>query len=142
MLKVSFIGYLGADCNQKNINDQVAITFSVAVTKQYKNRQGEQFSKTSWIGCTIWRKPEHTRIAEFLKRGQQVFIEGEPSVRAWIKVADGSANASFDCRVTEFELLGKAAATENTAAPQEQKQESNAGAAFSGNPGDNDDLPF
>lgn len=148
MLKISFTGYLGADCHQKHINDQVAITFSVGVTKQWKNRQGVAMSNTTWVGCTIWRKPEHTRIAEFLKRGQQVYVDGEPSARAWIKNADGTAHCSLDCRVDNVELLGKAAGNNQPYTPAAQTNvtsEPNATAApaiTAANPADNDDLPF
>jgi len=143
MLKVSFIGYIGDDCRMKNVEGQVAITFSVGVTKAYKNRQGNEVSKTNWIGCTIWRKPEHTRIAEFLKRGRQVWVEGEPSVRAWVKAADQSANASFDCRVTELELMGSPVNNAPAqAAPAPQITAETNAVIDKKDPADNDDLPF
>jgi single-strand DNA-binding protein len=142
MIKLSIIGYLGADCNVKRVNnsDQVAITFSVGVSDQYKNRQGEQINKTTWIGCTLWRKPEHTRISEFLKKGVQVYVEGEPNVRAWIKQGDNTAAASFDCRVTEIKLLGKGPA-QVSPDPAPGSNTSSSAPVFS-NPTDNDDLPF
>jgi single stranded DNA-binding protein len=144
MLKICFTGYIGADCRTKVVENQVAITFSVGVTKSHKNRQGVEITKTNWIGCTIWRKPEHTRIAEFLKSGKQVYVEGEPSVRPWLNQKDQTPQASFDCRVDFLEMLGRSnnqTAATNAEPVAQVNSEKNAVIEKQG-PGDNDDLPF
>jgi len=135
MLKMIITGYLGADCRARNNGDQVAITFSVGVTKQYKNRQNVEVTDTTWVGCTLWRKVDNIgRITEFLKSGKQVLVEGEPSTRAWISNADNSPKASLDLRVSVIELLGKA--DQASAAPLNQAPVPDT------KPEDNEDLPF
>lgn len=137
MLKIDFIGYLGNDCNVKHVDGHVAITFSVGVTRQYKNRQNVVVKDTTWIGCTLWRKPENTRIAEFLKKGLQVYVSGMPSVRAWTK-PDGSAGSSLDCRVLDLEMLGKSQNPSLADTPQPTAINATQPTAES----ENDDLPF
>ena len=111
MLKVTFTGYIGADCRTRLVGDQVAITFSVAATKQFKNRQGVEITNTTWIGCTIWKNKDNMgTITEYLKTGRQVLIEGEPSIRPYFNPAEPTVPlASFDCRVAHLELLGRSA---------------------------------
>lgn len=145
MLKISFIGYLGEDCRTRYVNDQVAITFSVGVSNQYKNRQGETIRNTTWVGCTLWRKPENLRITEFLKKGLQVYVEGEPSTRAWIKQADGTANCSLDCRVDFLEMTGKQPGAKPTESQAPAASATPAQGTTNNNTGyidENDDLPF
>jgi single-strand DNA-binding protein len=137
MLQLLLTGYLGTDATVKSVNDQMAISFSVGVTKQWRDRQGQPMTKTTWIGCTLWRKPENTRIAEFLKRGQQVLVKGEPTVRAYIKQTDGTAQGVMDCRVDYIELLGKAPVVETAPASSTPPAAADLSAGS-----DNDDLPF
>ncbi|MFO0359252.1 MAG: single-stranded DNA-binding protein [Flavobacteriales bacterium] len=107
--RYSFIGNLGADAEVRTINDnqRAVISFLVAITDKWKDQQGNPQEKTTWVKCSIWRKPDQTGIAQYLKKGQQVLIEGEPSARSWTD-KDGNAQASLECTVREVALLGGA----------------------------------
>lgn len=109
MIKLTATGYLAADCSIKDMEsgNNVAIRFAVGVTTKWKDAGGNQQSKTSWISCTYWRLANETGIAQYLKKGRQVLIEGEPSVRAWLKQGSSDPSAALDCRVTYLELLGE-----------------------------------
>lgn len=127
-----FSGFIGADCRTRVEGDNVAIQFSIGVTKQYRNRQNEQVSKTTWVGCTLWRKTTNMgTISNYLTKGKYVVVMGEPSVRAYTD-PQGKAKAVLDCRVSEIELGG-------TAPPADQPVSDQAPAQ---NSSDNDDLPF
>jgi len=67
-----------------NIGNDSSISFSVAVNKKWRNQAGETQEQTTWFDCTIWRKPESTAIANYLKKGSFVCIKGEVSTRAYL----------------------------------------------------------
>lgn len=105
MIKLSFTGYIGKDATVQDQDGQIAIRFSVGVTKTWNNRQGQRTSKTVWVGCTYWRDLGKDNVSQYLRKGTQVYVDGEPSPRAWLN--EGKAEACLDCRVTMVELLNK-----------------------------------
>lgn len=130
-LTLSLIGHLGQDATTRQVNENVAISFSVASTKKYTDKNGEQKQETTWTNCTVWRKADQTKIAQYLKKGTQVYVEGEPSARSWTN-SNNEAQASLDCKVEKIELLGSAQQT-TTASPAPAQATSNT---------NSDDLPF
>lgn len=106
MIKLQLIGNLGRDAAVRQIENEQAISFNVAVNEKYTNKQGVKVENTQWVECTIWRKStESVKIAEFLKKGTQVFIEGKPSVDTY-KNKEGLTVATLKVRVLNVELLG------------------------------------
>lgn len=104
MLKTELIGNLGADAVVRNVNGTNAIGFSVAHNETYKDSQGVKHEKTIWVNCTLWRTKE-TKLTEFLKKGQMVFVEGTPSVGVYTN-REGQKVADFQLRVNRIELIG------------------------------------
>lgn len=82
-----------------------AIGFSVGVTEKWKDAQGNPKESTTWVKCTIWRETGKTAIADYLKKGTAVYVEGKPSARAYV-AADGTAKSSLEVQVFDVELLG------------------------------------
>lgn len=100
------IGNLGHDAEYKQ-NQQGGdfITFDVAVTKHYKDKQtGESLKKTIWIECS---RNGRQNVDQYLKAGVKVFCRGEAKARAY-KNQQGDAVGSLGMRVMEIELLSKA----------------------------------
>lgn len=93
MFKLLFTGNLGKDAKIKEETDFKMITFSVAVSTK-KN-------ETQWIDCIYFRRfDQSVGVLDYLKKGQKVLIEGEPSV----DVYEGKGN--LKARVINLELLG------------------------------------
>lgn len=107
--RYTFIGNVGSDAEIRTINDnqRAVISFSVAISEKWKNAAGEQQEKTTWVKCSIWRKPDQTGIAQYLKKGQSVYVEGTPNARAWVD-KDGNAQATLEVTVQDVQLLGGA----------------------------------
>ncbi|WP_126973530.1 single-stranded DNA-binding protein [Gynurincola endophyticus] len=103
MIKLQVIGNLGKDCVTNNVNGRSVINFSVAHTERFKNAQGQVQDRTIWVECAYWT--DRTAIAPYLRRGTQVYVEGQPEVRTYPK-NDGSTGASLTLRVTSVQLLG------------------------------------
>lgn len=105
MLKISLNGVLGGDAEVREVGKQKAINFNVAVHKEYKNGSGEKVEKTEWVKAVMWRSSERsTKIAEYLKKGTKVLIDGEPSAEAFIG-KDDKAIGSLSVNVKELEFL-------------------------------------
>jgi single-strand DNA-binding protein len=107
MLKLQIIGYLGRDAEVREVGgNNVVISFSVAYTEKYKDRNGVLQEKTTWVRCSLWRQPDKTAVAQYLTKGTQVFVEGVPSANAYLSKEDNKPMASLECRVSNLELLG------------------------------------
>ncbi len=103
MIKMQVIGNLGKDCVVNAVNGKNVINFTVAHTEKYKDSQGNQQEKTTWVDCAYWT--DRTAISQYLTKGKQVYAEGQPEVRSFTR-QDGTAGASLSMRVREIQLLG------------------------------------
>ena len=106
MIKMQVIGNLGKDCVVNTVNGKNVINFTVAHTEKYKDSQGNNQEKTTWVDCAYWT--DRTAIAPYLQKGQQVYVEGAPDVRSFTR-NDGTAGASLSLRVRDVQLLGRKA---------------------------------
>jgi single-strand DNA-binding protein len=77
LCKVMIIGNLGSDPEMRYTPSGRAVTqFNVAVNQSTKNQQsGEWVEETDWFRVTIWGDRAE-RMAESLKKGNKVFVEG------------------------------------------------------------------
>jgi single-strand DNA-binding protein len=106
MIKLQVIGNLGKDCITNNVNGKTVMNFNVAHTEKFRDAQGNQKDKTIWVECAYWT--DRTGIAPYLRKGTQVFVEGNPEVRTYTK-NDGTFGASLTLRVQSVQLLGSRA---------------------------------
>ncbi len=103
MIKLQVIGNLGKDCIVNTVNGKNVINFTVAHTEKYRDSQGNNQEKTTWVDCAYWT--DRTAISPYLTKGKQVFVEGTPEVRTFTR-NDGTAGASLSLRVRDVQLLG------------------------------------
>jgi single-strand DNA-binding protein len=112
MIKLTAIGHLGKDATVNNVNGKNVINFSVAHTEKWKDANGQEQNKTTWVDCSYWT--DRTAVAPYLKKGTQVYVEGVPDVRTWTG-NDGKQGASLSVRIFSVQLLGSP--KEQTAQP-------------------------
>ncbi|MBL0333786.1 MAG: single-stranded DNA-binding protein [Chitinophagaceae bacterium] len=103
MIKMQVIGNLGKDCVVNTVNGKNVINFTVAHTEKYRDSQGNQQEKTTWVDCAYWT--DKTGIAQYLTKGKQVYAEGQPEARSFQR-NDGTPGSSLSLRVREVQLLG------------------------------------
>jgi single-strand DNA-binding protein len=103
MIKLTLIGNLGKDCVVNNVNGKNVINFNVAHTEKFKDSSGMQKEKTIWVECAYWS--DRTGIAPFLKKGTNVYLEGNPDVRTYT-TNEGKQGASLRLTVQYVQLLG------------------------------------
>lgn len=103
MIKLQIIGHIGKDCTVNSVNGKNVINFNVAHSERFKDAQGVQKDKTTWVDCAYWT--DRTAVAPYLKKGTLVFAEGQPEVRNYT-AKDGSAGSSLTLRISSVQLLG------------------------------------
>ena len=103
MLKMQIIGHLGKDCVVNTVNGKNVINFTVAHTEKFRDAQGNNQEKTTWVDCGYWT--DRTAISPYLTKGKQVYVDGTPDVRSFQR-NDGTPGASLNLRVRDIQLLG------------------------------------
>lgn len=111
MLKIQSIGHLGNDATVNSVNNKNVINFNLAHTEKYKNVEGVETTKTTWLSCAYW--VDRVIIANYLKKGTQVFIEGKPESKVYIN-KEGETIPQLHVRVISLELLNSAKAQNQT----------------------------
>jgi len=78
--KVILIGNLGKDAEVKYTASQKAVAnFSLATSRRVKDGDGWR-DETTWINVVLWNVE---KVADFLKKGKQVYIEGRLQTRSY-----------------------------------------------------------
>ena len=107
MLKAEIIGNLGADAVKNQGNDGTYISFRVAHSTTYTNRNaGEVTKNTTWVSCTM--NGDGGNLLQYLKSGEKVYVRGNLSSRIFVG-HDGQRHAGLNISVTEIELVGSKA---------------------------------
>jgi single-strand DNA-binding protein len=105
MLKLIVSGVLGQDAEIKEIGANKAIKFNVAVSMDYKDAQGTKVEKTEWVKAIMWKgKDQSTKVAEYLKKGKRVLIEGTPESEGY-KTKEGDIKSALSITVKELEFM-------------------------------------
>jgi single-strand DNA-binding protein len=141
MQRIDIIGHVGQDAEIKDFNGTQVINFSVAVTESYVNKTtGEKTQSTTWFECAKWGN--QTQIAQYLKKGQLVFVTGKPQARAW-KKQDETLVASLGVNVFDIKLLASPKNdTNSVATPQQNNAQTNTNPQSPDKDEDDSDLPF
>ena len=103
MIKLQIVGNLGKDCIVKEVNGKNVINFSVAHTERYKDNQGNQKERTTWVECAYWT--DRTAVAQYLTKGKMVYAEGSPEADGYTN-KEGQVAATLRMRVQNIQLLG------------------------------------
>ena len=82
--KAIIVGNLGRDPEVRySANGNAIANVTVATTDSWKDRQsGEQQERTEWHRVVFFNRLAEV-VAEYLKKGSQVFIEGRIQTRKW-----------------------------------------------------------
>ncbi|MFT3981410.1 MAG: single-stranded DNA-binding protein [Ferruginibacter sp.] len=147
MIKLQIVGNLGKDCIVNEVNGKKVINFSVAHTERFKDVQGNQQERTTWVECAYWT--DRTAVADYLKKGKMVYAEGAPSADPY-QNKEGQPAATLRMRVQTIQLLGggsengsnqgNVSSYGSTPAPAVRNQP--AAPAVASMPAPDDDLPF
>lgn len=118
------VGRLGNDCTVREVKEQFAISFSIAVSE----KRGENYA-TTWLNFTLWSKTN--KLAEYLKKGKLVSV-----VSDWFDITEKDGKQYTNFRVKDlnpFLERNEPVASQPTEKPKEDNPFSDEG---------DDSLPF
>ena len=103
--KVILVGNLGRDPETRYMTSgDAVVNVSIATSKQWRDREtGEDRSKTEWHRLVFFRRLAEI-AGEYLKKGSQVYVEGELQTREWEK--EGQKHYTTEVVVNEMQMLG------------------------------------
>ena len=83
--KVLLIGRLGADPEIKQmVNGKSVARLSLATSQSWKDKNtGERKEKTEWHRVVVFNEGLVNVVQQYLKKGSQIYIEGQLSTRKW-----------------------------------------------------------
>jgi single-strand DNA-binding protein len=103
--KATIIGNLGAEPEVRSTNSGTRVaTLSIATSRRWKSRTGEQQEKTEWHRVVCWDRLAEI-VERYLKKGDRVYIEGRIEYRQW-EGQDGQTKYTTEIRANEMIMLG------------------------------------
>ena len=83
--KVQLIGRLGADPEIKQmVNGKNVARLSIATSQSWKDKStGERKEKTEWHRVVIFNEGLVNIVQQYLKKGANVYLEGQLTTRKW-----------------------------------------------------------
>ncbi len=82
--KVILIGRLGKDPEVRNFqNGGKVVNLRLATDERYKDREGTMQERTEWHSVAIFNEKLGEIAERYLKKGSQVYIEGQLETRKW-----------------------------------------------------------
>ena len=104
--KVILVGTLGKDPETRYMPSGSAVTnMRIATNEQWKDKQtGEQQERTEWHSIAMFGRLAEI-AAEYLRKGQQVYIEGKLRTRKW-QDKEGKDRWTTEIVADEMNMLG------------------------------------
>lgn len=104
--KVILIGNLGADPDVRYTANGAAVSnINLATTETWRDKEsGEQQEKTEWHRVVFFGRLAEI-VAEYLKKGSQVYVEGRLQTRKW-QDKEGNDKYTTEIVANEMQMLG------------------------------------
>ena len=124
--KVLLIGRLGADPEVKQmVNGKSVARLSLATSQSWKDKNsGEKKEKTEWHRVVVFNEGLVNVVQQYLKKGAQVYIEGQLTTRKWKDEKSGQDKYSTEVVIQGFNssltMLG--GSNQNSISSQDNKK--------------------
>lgn len=136
--KVMLIGNLGRDPEMRYTPAGQAVTqFTVAVNRSWQ-ANGEWQTSTEWFRIVVWG-PRAERLAEVLRKGHKVYVEGRLQTRQW---DDASGTKRYTTEVVAHQVDSLERRDRDPGPSDGDSPDAPAPATAGDSGGDFDDLPF
>jgi len=143
--KVLLIGRLGADPEIKQmVNGKSVARLSLATSQSWKDKNsGEKKEKTEWHRVVVFNEGLVNVVQQYLKKGAQVYVEGQLNTRKWKDEQSGQDKYSTEVVIQGYNssltMLG--GGNQNSTTMSKSKQNIDDSSQVSQNDLD-DDIPF
>ena len=124
--KVLLIGRLGADPEIKQmVNGKSVARLSLATSQSWKDKNtGEKKEKTEWHRIVVFNEGLVNVVQQYLKKGAQVYIEGQISTRKWKDEQSGQDKFSTEIIIQGYNSsLTMLGTSNNSALSQSQNNQ-------------------
>lgn len=148
--KVILFGNLTRDPELKALPSGMnVVNFSIATNRVFRDRDGKKQEQTEFHNIVVFGKQADT-VAQYMKKGSSVFIEGRLQTRSWDDKTSGEKKYRTEviAERVQFGPKGSGGASGASTSPKGEEQEQS-GASGGGNgieyPKDDinpDDIPF
>lgn len=103
--KVILLGRLGSDPEVRTLpSGGKVVTFSIATSENYNNKNGEKVEQTEWHRIELWENLAN--IAEqYLKKGDMAYVEGRIRTEKWTD-KEGIERNTVKIRGNTLQLVG------------------------------------
>ena len=124
--KVLLIGRLGADPEIKQmVNGKSVARLSLATSQTWKDKNsGEKKEKTEWHRVVVFNEGLVNVVQQYLKKGAQIYVEGQLSTRKWKDEQTGQDKYSTEILIQGYNssltMLGGSNNTISNNTPQQQ----------------------
>ena len=143
--KVLLIGRLGADPEIKQmVSGKSVARLSLATSQTWKDKNtGEKKEKTEWHRIVVFNEGLVNVVQQYLKKGAQVYVEGQLSTRKWKDEQSGQDKYTTEILIQGYNssltMLGSS--NQNSIPTQDTKQNLDDNKIASQDDLD-DDIPF
>ena len=102
--KVLLIGRLGADPEIKQmVNGKSVARLSLATSQSWKDKStGEKKEKTEWHRIVVFNEGLVNVVQQYLKKGAQIYVEGQLSTRKWKDEQSGQDKYSTEILIQGY----------------------------------------
>lgn len=104
--KVILMGNLTRDPELKQLpSGSDVINFSIAVSRKYKTKAGEQKEETAFVDCAAFGGVAGV-INNFFSKGKPILVEGRLRQEQWEDKSTGQKRSKLSVTVDSFEFVG------------------------------------
>ena len=147
--KVLLIGRLGADPEIKQmVNGKNVARLSLATSQTWKDKNtGEKKEKTEWHRIVVFNEGLVNVVQQYLKKGAQIYVEGQLSTRKWKDEKSGQDKYSTEILIQGYNssltmLGGGSGGIQNDNTSQAISKNSDDKSQVQQNDQDDDEIPF
>jgi single-strand DNA-binding protein len=145
--QITLVGNVGKDAEARYTPSGVPVTaFSLAVSRKWKDAQGNDQEKTTWFRVTTWRKLAEV-TGEHVKKGMKVLVTGEIEEARPYTNKDGETVASLEVTAQNIRYLSfpdDGQGSQQPSKPAQQRSKPSAGRRMEPEPNfeEMEDIPF
>ncbi len=127
--KVFLYGNLTRDPEAKGLpSGGQVVSFSIATNRTYKDKMGAKQEQVEYHNIVAFGRTAEV-MAQYLKKGRPVFVEGRIQTRSWDDKETGKKNYRTEVIVENFQFGAQGAAGAGSHAPAHTEEPAEAGSS-------------
>ncbi len=91
---VHLAGNLTSDPEKRDLPGGPVVSFSIAINRQWKGKDGTKQEEVTFVDCTAWSRTADF-IAKFFKKGRPIYVEGRLKLDQWDDKGSGAKRSKL-----------------------------------------------